>query len=127
MTLYDTVKQAILKEYQDGLRQTGLAKKHHVSQQTISRLLSAKNNCSGLTLDVVQKMFPLAVLSLDGGKKFEISSGPSEEELVRREAYEQFRKDAITEVAKLDLPADTLKTVLQTLLLVRFDDRFVYL
>ncbi len=125
MTIYATVKEAILEEYRNGMSQPKIATKYRLSQEQVARICSDEFTCATLTLGCVQNMFPDATIDLHGGR-IEISSVPSEEEIARHEAYEQFRKDAIAEIARLDLPAETLKTVLQTLLLVPLNFRPTY-
>ena len=123
MTMFDTVKQEVMSEYHSGMRQTELANKHGVSQQTISRLLSKKNNCSGLTLDVVQRMFPLATISLYGrkgtvntqnvvhGANYGTMAG-----VVESRSADSYRKEAVERMVGLDIPGDALKSVLKLLL-----------
>ena len=66
MTIAEQIRKALLDEYNNGGKQQEMAAAHRVSQQYISRLLSGKRSCEGLSLKAVSNMFPHATLNLNG-------------------------------------------------------------
>ena len=58
MTIYATVKEAILEEYRNGMSQPKIATKYRLSQEQVARICSDEFTCATLTLGCVQNMFP---------------------------------------------------------------------
>jgi len=63
--LSETIVDILKNEYKSGKKQAEIAKKYNLDQQTVSRLLSGKRNAAGLTLETVQKMFPMATIHIE--------------------------------------------------------------
>lgn len=75
MSIADQIKKALQDEYYGGGKQQEMAAAHHVSQQYISRLLSGKRSCNGLSVEVVSRMFPRATLNINGDTVVAENSG----------------------------------------------------
>ena len=121
MTVYEQFKGALLDEHRHGRTQVQIAEKHRVAQQTVSRMLMPSNTCEGVTLGLVQRMFPQASLNLTGtGNITQVASNVrvqngSVNSIQNGKTAEQFRQEAIMKMLELDLDGDTLKTVLTAL------------
>lgn len=60
------ILDTINAEYQSGLSQEEIAARHHISQAHVQRIISGKANLDNLRLETLEKMFPDAVLYLNG-------------------------------------------------------------
>lgn len=124
MTIAEQVKNALQEEYRNGGKQQEMAAKHGVSQQYISRLLSGKRSCEGLSLKAVNNMFPYATLNINGNLTADnsginhgvvgINNGTVNSTSVNGDV-EKFRVKALSAIIDLDIPSDTLQIVLKTL------------
>lgn len=121
MTLAEQIKEAIQSEYGAGMTQEELAKKHHVSQQHIQRLLSGQREYSGLTLATIGKMFPGATLHLHGDPVVANNSGINHGVVgvnngsLQQSSAEAFRDRAIRAILDLDLSPEISILILKTL------------
>lgn len=111
MTIADQIKKALQDEYYGGGKQQEMAAAHHVSQQYISRLLSGKRSCNGLSVEVVSRMFPRATLNINGDTVVAENSGINNGEMKINHgtvhadssaAVEKFRAELISEIIMLD-------------------------
>lgn len=66
MRISDEIFARIQKDYDNGITQEQIAHKYNVDQQRINRVLSGKRKVSGFTIATLEKMFPHAVIYLDG-------------------------------------------------------------
>lgn len=66
MNICDAIYSRIKREYESGITQEQIARKYNVDQQRINRVLSGKRKVSGFSLGIFEKMFPKAVIYLDG-------------------------------------------------------------
>jgi DNA-binding transcriptional regulator LsrR (DeoR family) len=73
----EQIKQALQEEYKSGKKQQEMAARHQVSQQYICRLLSGRRAVSGITVGVLEKMFPGATINLHGGAVVAENNGPN--------------------------------------------------
>ena len=64
----DTIEKIIIDEYRNGASQIELANKYKIPQVSISKLLSGKKTFSGLSIGTIDRMFPNAVLHINGDK-----------------------------------------------------------
>jgi transcriptional regulator with XRE-family HTH domain len=64
--IYEAVMNYLKSEYESGMTQEEMAKKHGVSQGQIQRVLSGERTTAGFTLQTLDKMFPRAEIFLDG-------------------------------------------------------------
>jgi transcriptional regulator with XRE-family HTH domain len=67
MTADREILEILQTEYHNGATQEELAKKYHTTQANIQRLLSGQRKVTGLSLGVLQAMFPDATIDLHGG------------------------------------------------------------
>ena len=122
MTIYEQFKEALLDEQRHGRTQVQIAAAHNVSQQYVSKLLLRSNTCEGITLGVVQKMFPNATLNLNGGSNHVITKlwanngGVNVNNGVNSTSAEAFRQKAIAAMIRLNISGDALKLVLNALM-----------
>lgn len=119
MNVCDQFKSALLEEQRRGMTQEQIATKHGVSQQTVSRMLRASSTCEGTTLGLVSKMFPSATLNLNGnGGITQVASNVkvNQQSINLGKSAEAYKQEAIAAMIQLDLPADTLKSVLNALM-----------
>lgn len=65
-TITDTILERIHALRDEGKTQDAIARHFNVPQQTIGLILTGKRKVENLTLYTVQKMFPQAVICLDG-------------------------------------------------------------
>lgn len=65
-TIAETILQHIRNEYERGKTQAQIAQDLHVSQQTIQVLLAKHEPPMKITIGTIQRMFPKAVIYLDG-------------------------------------------------------------
>lgn len=61
-----TILQAIRAEYNSGKKQVEIAEKYSMPQQIISRILRGERSVAGMRLETIEKMFPNAVIHLNG-------------------------------------------------------------
>ena len=124
MTIAEQIRKALWDEYNNGGKQQDMAAAHRVSQQYISRLLSGKRSCEGLSLKAVQTMFPRATLNLHGDAVIAGNSGVNNGVMgvnngtvnaAATESAEAFRDRALKVLMDLDIPPDALLKVLKTL------------
>ena len=122
MNICEQFKAALLLEQRRGMTQEKIAERHGVSQQTISRMLRQNSTCEGATLGLVQKMFPHATLNLTGSgnitqfaSNVRVNNG-SVNSIQQGKSASAYRQEAIAAMIALDLPGDTLKLVLNTLM-----------
>ena len=126
MTIAEQIRTALWEEYKSGKKQQDMAAAHHVTQQYISRLLSGKRSCDGLSLKAVSNMFPRATLNLHGDTVIAENSGVNNGVMGVNNGTvngggsptataEAFRSKAIAAMIDLDIPADALREVLKTL------------
>ena len=64
--LDEQIKSILEQEEAAGMSHREIGKRHHVSQTHITHLLNGQRPVSGLTIETVQKMFPLASFNLNG-------------------------------------------------------------
>lgn len=64
--IHKTIIEYLRREYDSGMTQEEIAKKHNVHQTQIQRILSGKRSASGFTVQTIDNMFPNAVIYLDG-------------------------------------------------------------
>lgn len=119
----------LLNEYNSGMKQTEMAKKHNVSQQYICRLLSGKRSCADLTIKTLTKMFPLATLNLNGdintsqqGTNNVVVNGENSGTVnngshapAQTTSAEQARSRIIAALIPLDIPPESLQAILRTI------------
>lgn len=124
MTIAEQIRTALWEEYKSGKKQQDMAAAHHVTQQYISRLLSGKRSCDGLSLKAVSNMFPRATLNLHGDTVIAENSGVNNGVMgvnhgtvnaTGAESVEAFRDRALKVLMDLDIPPDALLKVLKTL------------
>ena len=125
MTIAEQIRTALWEEYKSGKKQQDMAAAHHVTQQYISRLLSGKRSCDGLSLKAVSNMFPRATLNLHGDTVIAENSGVNNGVMgvnhgtvnggSQTSSADAFRSKAIAAMIDLDIPADALREVLKTL------------
>jgi transcriptional regulator with XRE-family HTH domain len=118
MTLAETVKDIIDAEHKSGLKQREIAERHNVSRSYIQSLLTGRCPYEGITLDSLHRMFPRATLDLSGnGGITQVASNVrvNTQSINIGKTAEAFKQEAIMAMLELDLPADTLKLVLNTL------------
>lgn len=124
MTIAEQIRTALWEEYKSGKKQQDMAAAHHVTQQYISRLLSGKRSCDGLSLKAVSNMFPRATLNLHGDTVIAENSGVNNGVMgvnhgtvnaTGVESVEAFRDRALKVLMDLDIPPDALLKVLKTL------------
>lgn len=122
MTIAEQVRNVLTDEYKRGDIQQEMAKRHNVSQQYISQLISGKKPCDGLTARKLNQMFPGATLNLTGDTVTVNSSGDNNGTLigvnhgtVASASVETFRNRAIASVMELDIPAEAALAVLRLL------------
>lgn len=77
MTISEQIKQALQEEYRNGAKQQEMAARHHVSQTYIGRMLSGRRATGGITVAVLEKMFPGATINLHGGAVVAENNGPN--------------------------------------------------
>lgn len=65
------------QEYDSGMTQWEIARKHNVRQQVISRLLSGHRKFGGLSVATVDKMFPQSILYFEGYSNVSIGDNNS--------------------------------------------------
>ena len=65
--LGDKVRTALQSEYQSGGTYQSIAKAHGISFSYVRGIILGVNPPGGLTLDIVERMFPAARLELDPG------------------------------------------------------------
>lgn len=122
MPLAKQVENALNEERERGMKQTEMAKLHNVSQQYICRLLAGKRSCGDITLKTLEKMFPLAKLSLNrAGNDTQVASNGQESNInssfpSNTKSAEMFRQEAIAALIRLDISGDDLKLVLNALM-----------
>lgn len=117
------ILDCLLNEYNGGMKQTEMAKKHNVSQQYICRLLSGKRSCADLTIKTLMKMFPLATLNLNGDGNSTITQVASNVKVNTQNinngsppgSAEQARTRIIAALIPLDIPPESLQAVLRTI------------
>ena len=123
------ILDCLLNEYNSGMKQTEMAKKHNVSQQYICRLLSGKRSCADLTIKTLTKMFPLASLNLNGdistsqtGTNNVVVNGENSGTVnngahpaVQSIPADTIRARIIAALIPLDIPPESLQTVLRTI------------
>ncbi len=63
----NTIEAAIRNEREAGGKIQTIARKHDIPDGYLSRLLSGKRGFGGLTVATLERMFPNATISLDGG------------------------------------------------------------
>jgi CRISPR/Cas system CSM-associated protein Csm2 small subunit len=62
-------------EYDSGMTQDEIAKKHNVRQGQIQRILSGQGDAYGFSMQTIDKMFPKAEIYLDGNTQTINASG----------------------------------------------------
>ena len=68
-SLAETVKEFIQQERKSGMRQEEIAKKHGLLQGQIQKILSEPQRIEGIKLKTFARMFPNAVIDLNGDGK----------------------------------------------------------
>lgn len=64
--IYKTIMDYLQAEYDAGMTQDEMARKHNVTQCQIQRVISGKRTAAGFSVQTIDKMFPKAVIHLDG-------------------------------------------------------------
>lgn len=67
--IYNKIVDVIKNDYASGMTQDELAAKYNLSQNHIHQLLSGKTSPKKMMLETFLKMFPKAVINLDGEPK----------------------------------------------------------
>lgn len=118
------IKSILEQEEAAGMSHREIGKRHHVSHTHITHLLNGKRPVSGLTIETVQKMFPLASFNLNGDGVNAANSGTvhgvvglnsGTVNTITPAALESFRFRILEAVIDLDIPSDALQTVLKTI------------
>lgn len=118
MTIEETIKAALEDEYQHGRTHQEIADTHHVSRSYVQYLLTGGRAYGKLKVEAVQRMFPNATLNLSGdGNITQVASNVrvNTQSINVGKTAEVYKQEAIMAMLDLDLPADTLKLVLNTL------------
>ena len=130
MTIAETVKAVLNDEYHKrGMKQREIAKAHNVSRSYIQSLLTGRCPFEGITLDSLSKMFPLATLNLNGnittsqqGTNNVVVNGENSGTVnngshatAQSSSAEQARSRIIAALIPLDIPPESLQTVLRTI------------
>ena len=122
--LDEQIKSILEQEKAAGLSHREIGKRHHVSQTHITHLLNGQRPVSGLTIETVQKMFPLASFNLNGDGVNAANSGTVHGVVGLNSgtvntstpaALESFRLRVLEAVIELEIPADALQVVLKTI------------
>ena len=125
MTIAEQIKKALWDEYNNGGKQQEMARKHHVTQQYISRLLSGKRSCEGLSLKAVSKMFPYATLNIHGDSVIADNSGINNGVMgvnngtvnpASHESVEAFRHKIQDEIIRADVDPEAKVKILNIIL-----------
>ena len=125
MTIAEQIKKALWDEYNNGGKQKEMARKHHVSQQYISRLLSGKRSCEGLSLKAVSHMFPHATLNIHGDSVIADNSGINNGVMgvnngtvnsAGHESVENFRHKIQDEIIRADVDSEAKVKILNIIL-----------
>ena len=118
MTIEETIKAVLEDEYRRGKTHQEIADAHNVSRSYIQYLLTGGRAYGKLKVESVQRMFPRATLDLSGnGGITQVASNVrvNTQSINIGKTAEAFKQEAIMAMLELDLPADTLKLVLNTL------------
>lgn len=115
MQVAKMVKDRIKSERDAGKTYQAIADKYHVTQAYIIYLLNGKRDCSGITLGVFERMFPNATVDLDGRSIIASRvASPGDGNITYGDQSGALKAKIISNILDLDLPAETLKLVLQT-------------
>ena len=124
MNAANQIKDYLLNEYNGGMKQTEMAKRHNVSQQYICRLLSGKRSCEDITIKTLMKMFPAFTLNLNGdgnitqtASHVSVKNGSVNSISVHSPpaSFEQIRARIIAALIPLEIPPEALQCVLRTI------------
>ena len=118
MIIAETVRNIIQSEYDAGKRQREIAQEHNVSRSYIQSLLTGRCPYEGITLDSLSRMFPRATLNLNGGGITQVASNVrvNNQSVSIGKTAAAYKQEAIAAMIQLDLPGDTLKSVLNALM-----------
>jgi len=123
MTLAETVKDAIKKEHMSGMTQQQIADRHNVSRSYIQSLLTGRCPYEGITIDSLQKMFPNAILGLNGTITTRVCSRDNAVNLVPPwKSAAIYRQEAVAAIIKLNIPGDAMREVLWALMDIEVED-----
>lgn len=66
MDIGQLILDALRSEYKNGATQTEMARRHGIPQSYMQRLLAGTRPAGGISIDTFQRMFPNAVIDLQG-------------------------------------------------------------
>ena len=120
MDILKQINAALRAEYEGGMTQEEMAKRHNIAQGQIQKILSGKRTVAGLSLETFCKMFPRATVNLDGsntaiadrGSTAIANAGTGNNFFT---PAEDFKGKAISAIIDLDLPPEAMQTVLRAI------------
>ena len=95
-----------------------VAKRAGISQSYLNRLLTGVRPVNGITVGVIEKIFPNATLNLNGNGITQFASNVrvNNQSVNVGKSAETYRNDAMRKMVALDLSGDDLKKVLTALM-----------
>ena len=122
MNIEETIRAVLEEEYRQGRTHQEIADAHNVSRSYIQYLLTGERLYGKLKVETVEQMFPRATLNLNGeggitqvASNVRVNNG-SVNSIQQGKSASAYRQEAIAAMIALDLPGDTLKLVLNTLM-----------
>ncbi|MBQ7731437.1 MAG: helix-turn-helix transcriptional regulator [Lentisphaeria bacterium] len=128
--LDEQIKTILEQEEASGMTHRQMGLRHSIDPSQITRYLRGKRPYSGITIETLMKMFPLATLNLNGdasltlngtnngvvgGNIGTVNTAPPIDQTQIKAAVDAFRHEVIDAVIGLDIPPDALATVLKTI------------
>ena len=123
MNIAQTVFETLRQEYDSGMTQEEVAAKHHVRHSQMQPILSGKRSAGGLRIETLDRMFPNATINLNGNGNSTITQVASNVKVNTQSinsgaahgSAEQARTRIIAALIPLDIPPESLQTVLRTI------------
>lgn len=123
MNIAQTVFETLRQEYDSGMTQEEVAAKHHVRHSQMQPILSGKRSAGGLRIETLDRMFPNATINLNGNGNSTITQVASNVKVNTQNinngsppgSAEQARTRIIAALIPLDIPPESLQTVLRTI------------